>query len=136
MNPADCLKKYEDAELKSWNDFFLHDHSIEEPKQVMVEIPKGMNRKSIFYDLPYWKDRLIYHLIDLMHIFKIFPDSIYRHIAGKDKDTLSSRIDISLSCTKFARKHLCPNQENESYTEAPWILKNKEIDKLKSLIIQ
>ena len=53
MSPADWLKKYEDAELKSWNDFFLHDHSIEEPEQVMVEMPKGMNRKSIFYDIPY-----------------------------------------------------------------------------------
>ena len=31
MSPANWLKKYEDAELKPWNDFFLHDHSIEEP---------------------------------------------------------------------------------------------------------
>ena len=134
MIPVDWLKKYEDAELKSWNDFFLHDHSIEEPEQVMVEMPKGMNRKSIFYDLPYWKDLLISHLLDPMHIFKNVPDSIFRHIASKDKDTLSSRRDISLSRTKFDRKHLWPNQENESYAEAPWILKKKELDQLKSVI--
>ena len=50
-----------------------------------------------------------------MHIFKNVLDSIFRHIAGKDKDTLSSRRDIALSHTKFDRKHLWPNQENESY---------------------
>ena len=50
MSPVDWIKRYEDAELKSWNDFFLHDHSIEQPYQVMVEMQIGMNRKSIFYD--------------------------------------------------------------------------------------
>ena len=69
-----------------------------------------------------------------MHIFKNVPDSIFRHIAGKDKDTLSSRRDIALSRTKFDRKHLWPNQENESYAEAPSILKKKELDQLKSVI--
>jgi hypothetical protein len=72
-----------------------------------------------------WKDLLIAHLLDPMHIFKNVPDSIFRHISGKEKDTLSSRRDISLSHTKFDRKHLWLNKENETYAEAPWILKNK-----------
>ena len=60
-----------------------------------------------------------------MHILKNVLDSIFRHILGKEKDTLSSRRYISLSCTKFDRKNLWPNRENETYPEAPWILKKK-----------
>ena len=85
----------------------------------------GMKRKSIFYELPYWKDLLIAHLLDHMHIFKNVPDSIFQHISGKEKDTMSSRRDISLSHTKFDRKHLWPNRENETYAEDPWILIKK-----------
>ena len=47
---------------------------------------------------------------------------------------MSSRRDISLSCTKFDRKNLWPNRENETYAEAPWILKKKELDQLKNVI--
>ena len=97
-------------------------------------MPNGMKRKSIFYELLYWKDLLITHLLDLMHIFKNVPDSIFRHISGKEKDTLSSRRDIALSCTKFDRKHLWTNRENETYVETPWILKKKELDQLKNAI--
>jgi hypothetical protein len=69
-----------------------------------------------------------------MHIFKNFPDSIFRHISGKEKDTLSSRRDIGLLRTKFDRRHLWPNMENETYAEAPWIFKKKELDQLKNVI--
>jgi hypothetical protein len=31
MGPGDFLKKYEDAELKAWKDFFDRGDSIEEP---------------------------------------------------------------------------------------------------------
>ena len=60
-----------------------------------------------------------------MHIFKNVPDSVFQHISRKEKDTLSSRRDIALSCTKFDRRHLWPNRENETYAEAPSILKKK-----------
>lgn len=69
-----------------------------------------------------------------MHVFKNVPNSIFRHISSKDQYTLSSRRDISLSCTKFDRRHLWPSKENESYAEAPWILKGKELDQLKIVI--
>jgi hypothetical protein len=77
MGPGDWIKKYEDVELKGWEDFFNRDDSIEEPEQVVVNMPEGMKRKSIFYDLPYCKDLLISHLLDPMHIFKNVPDSIF-----------------------------------------------------------
>ena len=126
LGPGDYLKKYEDAKSKAWEDFFDQGYSIQEPEQVVVNMLNEMKRKSIFYDLPYWKDLLIAHLLDPMHIFKNVPYSIFRHISGKENDTLSSRRDISLSCTKSDRKHLWPNRENETYAEAPWILKKKK----------
>jgi hypothetical protein len=114
MGPSDWIKKYEDDELKGWEDFFDGGDSIEESEQVVVNMLEGMKRKSIFYELPYWKDLLISHLLDPMHIFKNVLDSIFRHISSKDKDTLSSRRDILLH-TKFDRRQLCPNRENETY---------------------
>ena len=65
---------------------------------------------------------------------KKVPISIFRHISCKEKDTLSSRRDIALLRTKFDRKHLWLNRENETYAEAPWILKKKELDQLKNVI--
>ena len=131
---GDWLKKYEDAKSKAWEDFFDQGYSIQESEQVVINMSNGMKKKSIFYELPYWKDLLIPRLLDPMHIFKNVPDSIFRHISGKEKNTLSSRRDISLSRTKFDRKHLWSNMENETYAEAPWILKKKELDQLKNVI--
>ena len=78
---------------------FNRGDSIKEPEQVVVNMPKGMKRKAIYYELPYSKDLLISHHLDPMHIFKNDPGSIFRHISSKYKDTLSSRRDIALSRT-------------------------------------
>ena len=117
LGPSDWLKKYEDDKSKAWEGFFYHGYSIQEPEQVVVNTSNGMKRKSILYELPYWKDLLIAHLLDPMHIFKNVLDSIFRHISGKEKDTLSSRRGIALSHTKFDGKHLWPNRENETYAK-------------------
>jgi hypothetical protein len=101
IGPGDWIKKYEDVELKGWEDFFDRGDLIEEPEEVVFNMPEGMKRKSIFYELPYWKDLLISHLLDPMHIFKNVPDSISRHISSKEKDTLSLRRDIVLLRTKL-----------------------------------
>lgn len=69
-----------------------------------------------------------------MHIVKNVPDSNFQHITNKEKDTLSSRRDFTILRTKFDRKHSWPNNENEKYAEAPWILKKKELDQLKNVI--
>jgi hypothetical protein len=34
------------------------------------KFPIGMKRISVFYEIPYWEDLKIAHLIDSMHIFK------------------------------------------------------------------
>ena len=53
MGLGNWIKKYEDVELKGWEDFFDQGDLIEEPEQVVVNMPEGMKRKSIFYELPY-----------------------------------------------------------------------------------
>ena len=46
----------------------------------------GWNRRSIFWDLPYWKDHIIRHNLDPMHIEKNVFDNIFNtmlNIPGK-----------------------------------------------------
>ena len=62
MGPSDQIKKYEDVERNAWEDFFVRGDSIEEPKQVVVNMLEGMKMKSILYELPYYKDILMFHL--------------------------------------------------------------------------
>lgn len=54
-------------------------------------------KKSIFFDLPYWKDLLIRHNLDVMHIEKNVTDSVLGTllcIDGKNKDTYKARLDL------------------------------------------
>jgi len=46
-------------------------------------------KRSIFWDLPYWKDNLLRHNLDVMHIEKNFCDNIVHtmmNVSGKTKD--------------------------------------------------
>ncbi|XP_062020749.1 uncharacterized protein LOC133737149 [Rosa rugosa] len=54
-------------------------------------------KKSIFYQLPYWKDLLLRHNLDVMHIEKNVCESIVGTllgIDGKNKDTIKARADL------------------------------------------
>jgi len=55
------------------------------------------NKKSIFFHLPYWKDLLLRHNLDVMHIEKNICDNILgtiMNIKGKSKDTIKTRLDL------------------------------------------
>ena len=55
------------------------------------------NKKSIFFDLPYWSENSIRHNLDVMHIEKNICDSILGtllNISGKTKDHLNARLDL------------------------------------------
>ncbi|KAL8135869.1 hypothetical protein AgCh_010471 [Apium graveolens] len=55
------------------------------------------NKKSIFFDLPYWKDNLTRHNLDVIHIEKNICDSVLGtllNIGGKTKDHLAARLDL------------------------------------------
>jgi hypothetical protein len=100
-----------------------------------------MKRKSIFYELSYWENINIPHLLYPMHIFKNVSSSLWRHISSKESDTLVVRIDIISSKTK--NKHW-PRQESRgevgpswSFEEGdvPWILKKEDISLGKEVIL-
>ncbi|XP_073222391.1 uncharacterized protein [Cicer arietinum] len=58
-------------------------------------------KRSIFWDLPYWKDNLLRHNLDVMHIEKNVFDNIFNtvmNIKGKKKDNEKARKDLSLLC--------------------------------------
>lgn len=58
------------------------------------------NKKSIFFDLPYWSDNLIRHNLDMMHIEKNICDSVLGtllNIGGKTKDHVNARLDLQES---------------------------------------
>lgn len=54
-------------------------------------------RKSIFFELPYWKNLLLRHNLDMMHIEKNVCDNIVGTLlgqVGKSKDSLKARLDL------------------------------------------
>ncbi|KAL1213937.1 hypothetical protein V5N11_002512 [Cardamine amara subsp. amara] len=68
-------------------------------------------KKSIFWDLPYWKDHLLRHNLDVMHIEKNFFDNIMNtvlNVQGRTKDNLKSRLDLPTLCV-HPRLHVLPN---------------------------
>nr|KYP73946.1 hypothetical protein KK1_006607 [Cajanus cajan] len=60
-------------------------------------------KRSIFWDLPYWKDNLLRHNLDVMHIEKNFFDNIFNtvmNVSGKTKDNEKARKDLALYCRR------------------------------------
>ena len=60
-------------------------------------------KRSIFWDLPYWKTHLIHHNLDLMYIEKnVFENviNILMDVSGKTKDNLNVRKDMRLHCNR------------------------------------
>jgi hypothetical protein len=54
-------------------------------------------KKNNFFRLPYWKDNLLRHNLDVMHIEKNGMDNILGtilNIKGKTKDNLAARLDL------------------------------------------
>ncbi|KAL1556623.1 hypothetical protein AAHA92_12218 [Salvia divinorum] len=59
----------------------------------------GWRKRSIFWNLPYWKTNLIRHNLDVMHIEKNVFDNIFNTIMdvdGKTKDNANARRDLEV----------------------------------------
>jgi len=57
-------------------------------------VSHNWHKKSIFWELPYWKDLLLCHNLDVMHIEKNFFDNIMNtilNVPGKTEDTPKSQ---------------------------------------------
>ena len=60
-------------------------------------------KRNIFWDLPYWKDNLIQHNLDVMHIEKNVFDNVFHTIMdNKDrtKDNVRARLDLQEICRR------------------------------------
>ena len=65
--------------------------------QRVRQATKQMNKRSLFFDLPYWKSNLLHHNLDFVHIEKnICDDIIYTllHEKPKSKDNLNVQKDL------------------------------------------
>ncbi|XXG62917.1 hypothetical protein AAC387_Pa05g1207 [Persea americana] len=74
-------------------------------------------KKSIFYDLPYWKDNLLRHNLDVMHIKKNVCDNILWTILGvqgKLKDSVNARRDLEQMGLRKPL-HLQLSKSNKAY---------------------
>ncbi|XP_060213848.1 uncharacterized protein LOC132641015 [Lycium barbarum] len=81
--------------------------------------PDNWKKKSIFFELPYWRTVLLRHNLDVMHIEKNISESVIGtllDIEGKTKDTLKSRLDIQEMRIK---KPLHPIKSGDKYILPP-----------------
>nr|XP_043622166.1 uncharacterized protein LOC122593779 [Erigeron canadensis] len=70
-------------------------------------------KKSIFWDLPYWKDLQVRHCIDVMHIEKNVCESLIGlllNIPGKSRDGINARKDL---VHMGIRRELAPQENND-----------------------
>ncbi|CAH9075324.1 unnamed protein product, partial [Cuscuta epithymum] len=81
------------------------DTAVDDPN----ELPEGYGsdhkwtKKSIFWDLPYWKILLVRHNLDVMHIEKnVFDNLFYTLLNDKErtKDNLKARKDVGIYCDR------------------------------------
>jgi hypothetical protein len=92
--------------------------TIKKPKQKEGE-KHNWKKKSIFFELPYWRTVLLRHNLDVMHIEKNICQSVIGtllNIEGKTKDTLKSRLDLRCMGLK---KPLHPIKNGVKYTIPP-----------------
>ena len=66
-------------------------------KKEHAKLENNWKKKSIFFQLPYWKTLILHHNLDVMHIEKNICNSIVGtllSIDGKSKDNMDSRLDL------------------------------------------
>ncbi|XP_045824924.1 uncharacterized protein LOC123917287 [Trifolium pratense] len=66
-------------------------------------VTHNWTKKSIFWDLPYWKDNLLRHNLDVMHVEKNVFENIFNtvmNVKGKTKDNDKARKDLGLYCRR------------------------------------
>src|SRR6185437_1925183 len=85
-------------------------------------------KKSIFWELPYWKVLDVRHAIDVMHLMKNLCDNLiaFLRVYGKTKETVEARQKLQ---RMEERDVLHPQQrdnEREYLSPASYTLRNEE----------
>ncbi|KAL4316873.1 hypothetical protein AHAS_Ahas15G0328600 [Arachis hypogaea] len=65
-------------------------------------VEHNWTKRSIFWDLPYWKDHLVRHCLDLMHIEKNIFYNIMNTVMDTEriKDNEKARLDMAVLCKR------------------------------------
>ncbi|WMV15129.1 hypothetical protein MTR67_008514 [Solanum verrucosum] len=66
-------------------------------------VEHNWTKQSIFWELSYWKDNLLRHNLDVMHIEKNYFDNLFNtvmDVKGKTKDNPKARMDIKEYCRR------------------------------------
>ncbi|XP_022154246.1 uncharacterized protein LOC111021544 [Momordica charantia] len=74
-----------------------HPTIVSDNKRKRLANKHNWSKRSIFFDLPYWKNLMLHHKLDVMHIEKNICDNlvgIILNIDGKTKDTIKAREDL------------------------------------------
>ena len=82
----------------------------------------GWKKRSIFWDLPYWKTNLIRHNLDVMHIEKNVFENVFdtvMGVEGKSKDNAKARADLKLLCRQ---RELEKDEQTGMYPKAKYTL--------------
>lgn len=82
----------------------------------------GWRRRSIFWELPYWRTNLMRHNLDFMHIEKNVFDNIFNtimNIPGRTKDNAKSRLDL---VQMSIRPQLHPDESMRRFPKASYSL--------------
>ncbi|XP_027103065.1 uncharacterized protein [Coffea arabica] len=83
------------------------------------KLPFNWKKRSIFFDLPYWKDNVLRHNLDFMHIEKNVCENIWGtllDIEDKTKDHYNSRRDLR---EMGIRKELHPIETEPGKVKVP-----------------
>ena len=83
LEGVECI--YEQWKRKNMGHQMVHDES------------QTLKKRSIFFTLPYWKDNLLRHNLDVMHIKKHVVENIINtllNVKGKTKDNYKARLDL------------------------------------------
>ncbi|XP_019246481.1 PREDICTED: uncharacterized protein LOC109226136 [Nicotiana attenuata] len=73
------------------------------PSKSGYGVTHNWTKRSIFWELPYWKHNLLRHKLDVMHIEKKFLDNLFNTImdvTNKTKDNLKDRMDLKKYCRR------------------------------------
>ena len=75
-------------------------------KHTIVGYGETHNRtkRSVFWELPYWRSLLLPHNLDVMHITKNCFDNVFNtimEVKDKTKDNVNARRDIKEYCRRY-----------------------------------
>jgi hypothetical protein len=94
-------------------------------------------KKSIFFELPYWKHNKLRHNLDVMHIEKNVCDNLIGallDIDGKTKDGFNARYDLEVIGIRKDLQPFPDDKGKETYRPAPFTMSREKKEILCSII--